>query len=121
MLLQGSDGSQQLTPSSPRLWRTAQHGNSTPLYASSIPSVRHAADRASLFPATATAGTSIEPQGRALEQLFNEVVAPVLAAAPQLYPAPYNTFQHFLRAADMTQTRAFHMVAENWVTGVSQV
>jgi hypothetical protein len=49
------------------------------------------------------------------------VVAPVLAAAPELYPAPYNTFQHFLRAADMTQTRAFHMVAENWVTGVSQV
>lgn len=31
------------------------------------------------------------------------------------------SYEHFRRAADLVQTRAFHMTADNWITGAHQV
>lgn len=66
-------------------------------------------------------GTSIEFKGRETQAVFDEEVVPVISKQPDLWPPAYASFDHFKRAADLVQTRAFHMMAENWVTGVTQV
>jgi hypothetical protein len=53
--------------------------------------------------------------------VFQTQVVPVLKDKPELFPPPYNSYEHFRRAVDLTQTRAFHMVQENWVTGAAEV
>eukprot|EP00983_Pelagomonas_calceolata_P003946 127623-Pelagomonas_calceolata.AAC.7 len=40
---------------------------------------------------------------------------------PDLWPAPFNSFAQFCRAAGLVQSRAFHMVEENWVLNTRQV
>ncbi|KAF8059667.1 setd6 [Scenedesmus sp. PABB004] len=69
----------------------------------------------------ALAGTSLDLPGAApIGELFERDIAPRLAAAPQLFPAPLRTAAAFRRAADMVQTRAFHMAKDNWLTGATE-
>jgi hypothetical protein len=68
------------------------------------------------------AGTSLESCGRSIQDIFEADIAPRLQEAPAgLFPASSISFEGFRRAADMVQTRAFHMKADNWLTGASQV
>lgn len=68
------------------------------------------------------AGTSLAGAcGRSTRSLYESQVAPRLAAAPALFPPAACGFDAFARAADMVQTRAFHMRSDNWLTGASQV
>lgn len=68
------------------------------------------------------AGTSLESSGRSIQDIYEADIAPKLAAAPQgMFPVGSISFEAFRRAADMVQTRAFHMKADNWLTGASQV
>jgi hypothetical protein len=68
------------------------------------------------------AGTSLESSGRSIKDIFESDIAPQLQAAPSgLFPAGSTSYGAFRRAADMVQTRAFHMKADNWLTGASQV
>jgi hypothetical protein len=68
------------------------------------------------------AGTSLESSGRSIQEIFESDIAPKLQAAPaELFPAGAISYEAFRRAADMVQTRAFHMKADNWLTGASQV
>ena len=67
-------------------------------------------------------GTSIEDKGlSSAEEVFKSQVQPVVEGSSELFPPPYNNYNHFRRAVDLTQTRAFHMVKENWVTGAAEV
>lgn len=67
-------------------------------------------------------GTSLQGAcGRSTRALYESDIAPRLAAAPQLFPPAACGFDAFARAADMVQTRAFHMRCDNWLTGASQV
>ncbi|WIA41993.1 hypothetical protein OEZ86_009292 [Tetradesmus obliquus] len=67
------------------------------------------------------AGTSLESSGRSIQDIYEADIAPKLAAAPQgMFPVGSISFEAFRRAADMVQTRAFHMKADNWLTGASQ-
>lgn len=84
-----------------------------------------------------SAGTSIESQERSLRDLFNTTVVPILDAATQLWPVPASAaegggdggeegraaaqYRAFAAAAEAVQTRAFHMRAENFITGDVQV
>ncbi|GBF94957.1 hypothetical protein Rsub_07458 [Raphidocelis subcapitata] len=70
-----------------------------------------ASDRALL------AGTSLEDKGRDAQSVFASDIAPMLAARPDLWPPAKAGYAEFQRAAEMVQTRAFHMKEENWVTG----
>jgi len=67
-------------------------------------------------------GTSIEdPTGGASTQgTFDKEVAPKMQERPDLWPAPFNSFAQFCRAAGLVQSRAFHMVEENWVLNTRQ-
>jgi hypothetical protein len=69
------------------------------------------------------AGTAIEDaEGGDPQELYEREVAPALAARPDIWPAgsiaSYDTFR---RTAALVQSRAFHLNAENWVTGTVQV
>ena len=44
-----------------------------------------------------------------------------MAGRPDLWPASVASLEQFLRVAGLVQSRAFHMEAENWVTGTRQV
>lgn len=67
------------------------------------------------------AGTSLETQGRSIRDIFEADIAPRLRQAPQVFPEASLAYEAFRRAADLVQTRAFHMKADNWLTGASQV
>lgn len=67
-----------------------------------------------------TAGTTIEDKGKTPEEIFESDIAPLVAARPDLWPAA-GGYPLFRRAAELVQSRAFHMRAENWVTGAVQV
>jgi hypothetical protein len=68
-------------------------------------------------------GTSIEDKGKSPEEIFEADIAPILDARPDLWPSGGGTgrYESFRHAAEMVQSRAFHMKAENWVTGDVQV
>lgn len=62
-------------------------------------------------------GTSIESSGSSLLTLFKKSLEPVLKSRPDLWPSPWDSFSKVLEAACLMQSRAFHMQADNWVTG----
>lgn len=66
------------------------------------------------------AGTSLSDVTRTIQDIFEADIAPRLAARPDLFPPGCVTYESFRRAADLVQTRAFHMSADNWITGTSQ-
>ena len=55
------------------------------------------------------------------QPVYVREILPRVTARPDLWPASTNGYEAFLRAASAVQSRAFHMVAENWVTGAKQV
>ncbi|KIY93172.1 hypothetical protein MNEG_14792 [Monoraphidium neglectum] len=65
------------------------------------------------------AGTTIEDKAKSPEEVYAAEIAPLLAPRPDLWP-PAAGYGLFRRAAEVVQTRAFHMRAENWVTGAVQ-
>eukprot|EP00878_Enallax_costatus_P029606 GHUV01032133.1.p1 GENE.GHUV01032133.1~~GHUV01032133.1.p1 ORF type:complete len:205 (+),score=17.07 GHUV01032133.1:637-1251(+) len=67
------------------------------------------------------AGTSLESSGRSIQDIFTTDILPHLRTAPGLFPEACLSYESFRRAADLVQTRAFHMKADNWLTGTSQV
>ncbi|KAI8471124.1 MAG: hypothetical protein J3K34DRAFT_238796 [Monoraphidium minutum] len=64
-------------------------------------------------------GTSIEDKGRSAEEIWDADLSPLVALRPDAWP-PAGGFAAFRRAAELVQTRAFHLKAENWVTGAVQ-
>lgn len=62
-------------------------------------------------------GTAIEVKDEETETIFQREVLPRMLKFPKRWPPPYNTFDQFCRVASLVQSRAFHMVEENWVTG----
>lgn len=72
-------------------------------------------------PCPADAGTSIQHAGRTLQQVYEKEVAPRTQGRPDVWPPGSCGFESFQAAADLVQSRAFHMLAENWVTGSKQV
>ncbi|KAG2498760.1 hypothetical protein HYH03_003499 [Edaphochlamys debaryana] len=82
-------------------------------------------------------GTALEQSGPdPVADAFSRHVAPVLAARPDLWPGLAEEggskeagkggkggkgLQAFLRAAALVQSRAFHLEAENWVSGAKEI
>ncbi len=68
-------------------------------------------------------GTTLESltTEESAEKVFQREIVPRMLATPELFPAPYNTLKQFLRVAGLVQSRAFHLEAQNWVTGSHQV
>eukprot|EP00775_Hariotina_reticulata_P004804 gene4805-5052_t len=66
-------------------------------------------------------GTSLGAERQQhIQDVFQRDILPLLQEQPDLFPPSCLTYEHFRRAADLVQTRAFHMKADNWVTGTSQ-
>ncbi len=53
--------------------------------------------------------------------MYGRHVAPIAAARRDLWPEAGASLDTFLAAAGLVQSRAFHLEAENWVSGVTQV
>lgn len=66
-------------------------------------------------------GSSLEDAGEAAADVYGRHVAPIAAARRDLWPEAGATLDRFLAAAGLVQSRAFHLEAENWVSGVTQV
>ena len=45
---------------------------------------------------------------------------PIMQQQQQLWPADVQTFEAFELYAGLVQSRAFHMLSENWLTGLAQ-
>jgi len=66
-------------------------------------------------------GTSLQSTGRSIQEIFEESILPRPAGSASAVPASCLTYDSFRRAADLVQTRAFHMTSNNWLTGATQV
>ncbi|KAG2432473.1 hypothetical protein HXX76_008818 [Chlamydomonas incerta] len=75
-------------------------------------------------------GTALEEQGPdPAADAFERHVAPIVAARRDLWPAQQGKGEGeaagdlalFLRAAGLVQSRAFHLEAENWVSGAKEI
>lgn len=65
-------------------------------------------------------GTAIEIAGDSTRTVFEREVLPVMQQQQQLWPADVQTYEAFELYAGLVQSRAFHMLSENWLTGLAQ-
>lgn len=66
------------------------------------------------------AGTAIEVGGDSTQTVFKREVLPIMQEQSQLWPANVQTYAAFEHYAGLVQSRAFHMLTENWITGSAQ-
>lgn len=52
--------------------------------------------------------------------VFEREVVPIMQQQQQLWPADVQTYEAFELYAGLVQSRAFHMLSENWLTGLAQ-
>lgn len=66
-------------------------------------------------------GTAIEIAGDSTKTVFEREVLPIMQQQQQqLWPADVQTYDAFELYAGLVQSRAFHMLSENWLTGLAQ-
>ncbi|GAX73425.1 hypothetical protein CEUSTIGMA_g877.t1 [Chlamydomonas eustigma] len=53
-------------------------------------------------------------------RIFKREVVPRISARPDLWPQSHATLKMFLRVVGLVQSRAFHLEAENWITGTKK-
>ena len=68
----------------------------------------------------ASTGTAIEIAGDSTKAVFEREVLPIMQQQEQLWPADVQTYEAFELYAGLVQSRAFHMLSENWLTGLAQ-
>lgn len=68
----------------------------------------------------ASTGTAIEIAGDSTKTVFEREVLPIMQQQEQLWPADVQTYEAFELYAGLVQSRAFHMLSENWLTGLAQ-
>ncbi len=66
------------------------------------------------------AGTAIEIAGDSTQTVFEREVLPIMQQQEELWPAEVQTYDAFELHAGLVQSRAFHMLTENWITGFAQ-
>ncbi len=66
------------------------------------------------------AGTAIEIAGDSTRTVFEREVSPIMQQATHIWPAEVHTYEAFQLHAGLVQSRAFHMLQENWITGSAQ-
>ena len=66
-------------------------------------------------------GTSLEDSGDMATDVYDRHVAPIVAARPDLWPPAACSREAFVRVTGLVQSRAFHLEAENWITGTTEV
>ena len=66
------------------------------------------------------AGTAIEIAGDSTRTVFEREVSPIMQQATHIWPAEAQTYEVFELHAGLVQSRAFHMLQENWITGSAQ-
>jgi len=66
------------------------------------------------------AGTAIEIAGDSTKTVFEREVSPIMQQATHIWPAEVQTYEAFELHAGLVQSRAFHMLQENWITGSAQ-
>jgi len=69
---------------------------------------------------TTCAGTAIEIAGDSTRTVFEREVSPIMQQATHIWPAEVQTYEAFELHAGLVQSRAFHMLQENWITGSAQ-
>ncbi|KAL3141212.1 hypothetical protein ABBQ38_003551 [Trebouxia sp. C0009 RCD-2024] len=65
-------------------------------------------------------GTAIEIAGDSTRTVFGREVLPIMQQQQQLWPPDVQTYEAFELYAGLVQSRAFHMLSENWLTGLAQ-
>ncbi|DBB01093.1 hypothetical protein WJX77_011966 [Trebouxia sp. C0004] len=65
-------------------------------------------------------GTAIEIAGDSTRTVFEREVSPIMQQATHIWPAEVQTYEAFELHAGLVQSRAFHMLQENWITGSAQ-
>lgn len=73
-----------------------------------------------IYPTASVAGTAIEIGGDSTATVFQRELLPLMQAKQDLWPASVQTLEAFELYAGLVQSRAFHMLAENWITGSAQ-
>ena len=68
----------------------------------------------------AKTGTAIEIAGDSTKTVFEREVLPIMQQQEALWPADVQTYEAFELYAGLVQSRAFHMLSENWLTGLAQ-
>ena len=66
------------------------------------------------------AGTAIEIGGDSTQTVYEREVLPIMQQQADLWPADVQTLEAFEHYAGLVQSRAFHMLTENWITGSAQ-
>ena len=66
------------------------------------------------------AGTAIEIGGDSTQTVYEREVLPIMQQQTDLWPADVRTLEAFEHYAGLVQSRAFHMLTENWITGSAQ-
>ena len=66
------------------------------------------------------AGSAIEIGADSTQTVFQREVLPIMQEKPELWPAEVQTYEAFEHYAGLVQSRAFHMLTENWITGSAQ-
>lgn len=66
-----------------------------------------------------SAGTSIEREGSPAQSVFQLEALPAMQAQPALWPPSVQGYAAFERMAGLVQSRTFHMLRQNWVTGAA--
>lgn len=66
------------------------------------------------------AGTAIEIAGDSTRTVFEREVLPIMQQATDIWSAEVQTYEAFELYAGLVQSRAFHMLQENWITGSAQ-
>lgn len=66
------------------------------------------------------AGTIIEKEATTdLRKVYNRYIEPILQKHPGLWQGRAASFSAFQNMCGIVQSRAFHLQADNWLTGVS--
>ena len=85
-----------------------------------IPSqVAASAENAGLAYCRHCTGTAIEIAGDSTKTVFQREVLPIMQQQQQLWPDDVQTYESFELYAGLVQSRAFHMLSENWLTGLA--
>ena len=76
--------------------------------------------RNSTLPVSVCTGTAVEVAGHSTRTVFEREVLPIMNQQEELWPAHVRTYEAFELYAGLVQSRAFHMLQENWITGSAQ-